>query len=178
MAYQESGDVLMRGRKVDTPPAAPQEVPAQKQSTAAGNGNFTAHNAEFDRRRAELKKQMARDRAAAESELARLSKRCDVLKEFIFEADSAAAELENLNSIINAEKEFAARMEQLEIRYYRFYGRYSDNPLQSSSNSSSSSGETAAFVQHPSGFKSSLPLAGAIVFSALIIAAAMALIFL
>ena len=176
MGYQESGEVLMRGRKIDTPATVPQEVQLPKQDPSASGGNFTAHNAEFDRRRAELKKQMTRDRAAAESELVRLSGRCDVLKEFLFETDSAAEELENLSSIINAEKEFASRLEQLELRYYRFYGRYSDDPRHTFSGSTGSR-ETVSTVQ-PSSFKSSLPLAAAILLAALIVAAAMAMIFL
>lgn len=177
MGLQESGDVLMRGRKIENSVEIQQESSLHKQTPAVENGNFTAHNAEFDRRRAELKKQMTRDRAAAESELARLSRRCDVLKEFLIETDSAAEELENLGAIINAEKEFSARMEQLEIRYYRFYGKYSDKPHQSSGNISGSS-ETASSDLPRTTFKSSLPLIAAILLSSLIISISMAIIFL
>ena len=177
MGHQESGEVLMRGRQISTPAPPQQESQQPKQSTAASGGSFTAHNAEFDRRRGELKKQMARDRAAAESELARLSRRCDVLKEFLFESDSAAEELENLNSIINAEKEFASRLEQLEIRYYRFYGRYSDDPFHAVPNNSGNS-ESLSAAQRSFSFKSSLVLAGAVLLAAVIVAAAMAMIFL
>jgi hypothetical protein len=176
MAEQESNVVLMRGRKVENNTVPRRETSLPAPGTAVENGNFTAHNAEFDRRRSELRKQMAKNRAAAESELARLSKRCDVLKEFLFESDTAAEELENLGSIINAEKEFASRMEQLESRYYRSYGRYCDTPVHSYAERQERS--ESQIQVHQSSFKSSLPLIAAILFSALIIAAAMALIFL
>ena len=177
MADQESNVVLMRGRKVENNTASQREISLPAQGTSVENGNFTAHNAEFDRRRTELRKQMAKNRAAAESELARLSKRCDVLKEFLFESDSSAEELENLGSIINAEKEFASRMEQLEIRYYRSYGRYCDTPMQHYA-VHQERGHSQSPAQLQSNFKSSLPRIAAILFSALIIALSMALIFL
>lgn len=177
MGHQESGEVLMRGRQINTPAPRQQESQQPKQSSSASDGNFTAHNAEFDRRRAELKKLMARDHAAAEAELARLSRRCDILKEFLIETDAAAEELENLSAIINAEKEFAYRLEQLEIRYYRLYGRYSDNVGQPAVKSQEN-GENLTMVQRPSSFKNALPLAAAVLLAALIIAAAMAMIFL
>ena len=177
MAYQESGEVLMRGRKVENSTEKPLEKSGTLTGAPAGNSNFTAHNAEFDRRRVELRKLMARNRAAAESELARLSKRCDVLKEFLIDSDNAAGELENLGSIINAEKEFSSRMEQLEIRYYRSCGKYYDAPGQNFFHCTEKSDSTSP-VQAQSNFRSSLPLIVAILFSALIIAASMALIFL
>ena len=89
----------------------------------------------------------------------------------------AAEELENLSAIINAEKEFAYRLEQLEIRYYRLYGRYSDNVGQPAVKSQEN-GENLTMVQRPSSFKHALPLAAAVLLAALIIATAMAMIFL
>lgn len=178
MGYQESGEVLTRGRNVEKSVLPRQEIAAGAENAEPfEKGHFTARNAEFDRRRVELKKQMARDRAAAEAELLRLSGRCDTLKEFIFDTDTAAEELENLNAIIHAEKEFASRMEQLEIRYYRSYGKYSDH-LYKDSGSSSARQESALPLQYQSGIRSSLPLIGAVIFSAIIIALSMAIIFL
>jgi hypothetical protein len=176
---QDSGEVLTRGRKIenDTPPASRTEnvrnIPALQGSE---NGCLTVRNPEFDRRMTELRKQLALDRAAAQAELTRLSDRCDILKDFLLEADNTARSLEDLNAIIHAEKEFAVRMEQLEIRYYRSYGKYADN---ASLNTRNTSGNCDCAVQTPAqgGFKSALPLMSAIVTAALIIAFAMALIF-
>lgn len=177
MGFQESGDVLTRGRTVESNTVSQQESAVQNQSSALGSGNLTACNAAFDRRRNELKKQMAKDHAAAEAELARLSGRCDILKEFLLEADTAAEELENLNAIIHAEKEFANRMEQLEIRYYRAYGKYSDDLHQELFHNAGTQ-SSSTFVSPTRPLVNALPLIGAIIFSSLIIAAAMAMIFL
>lgn len=175
---QESPEVLTRRRDI-----ASSSVPRQEHAGVfrsgedRESGSFTAHNAEFDRRMTALRKLLARDRAAAQAELTRLSGRCDALKEFLFEADSISENLENLTSIINAEKEFASRMEQLEIRYNRSYGKYSDNALQIPVNAAGSS-EPAPFSNGVTPFKSFLPLSGAIILAALIIAAAIVLVFL
>ena len=177
MGFQDSGEVLMRGRKVENTTALQAEKTAETPRSGSGAANLTAHNSEFDRRRAELRRVMARDKAAAESELARLSKRCDVLKEFLLESDTAAEDLENLNAVINAEKEFASRMEQVEIRYFRAFGKYSDIPAQSSAVPAGKE-ESVSVSRGSADFKSSLLLAGAIVLAAFIIALSMALIFL
>ena len=177
MGYQDSGEVLMRGRKIENTTALQAEKTVETPGSGSGAGNFTAHNSEFDRRRAELRKVMARDRAAAESELARLSKRCDVLKEFLIESDSAAGDLEHISAITNAEKEFASRMEQLEIRYFRAFGKYSDIPAQKSAVLNGDA-ESAPGVRTPADGKSFLLLAAAIVLAALIVALSQALIFL
>lgn len=126
MEQQENSDVLMRGRgSVSVNSRKESEISAP--AGAGSSENFTAHNPEFDRRTIELRKRMVCDRAAAEAELARLNKRCDLLKEFLFEHSSAAENLENLNSIINAEKEFSNRLEQLELRYYKQCGKLFEN---------------------------------------------------
>ena len=173
---QDSGEVLTRGRKIESSAAVQQEQMEYTSAKTADNGNFTAHNAAFDRRMTELRKQLARDRAAAQSELNRLSARCDVLKDFLLEADNAADNLEDLVSIIHAEKEFSVRMEQLEIRYYRAHGKFSDSLCQNS-NQSSAEHDSIAYAA-PQGFKSTLPLVFAILGAALIIAFTMMLIFL
>lgn len=172
MEQQETSDVLTRGRG---------EVSSPVQMTAPRTGgsgeNFTAHNAEFDRRTIELRKTLIRNRAAAESELARLSKRCDILKEFLFESDSTAENLENLKSIINAEKEFSLRLDQLEMRYYKFLGRFSDKLTEDAvSEKNSHLPPSAAMVQHS--FKDQLPVAGGIILGALIIALTLLALFL
>ena len=178
MEHQDSGEVLTRERSRGT---AFQENSKEKSCeelplSAGKNGGFTAYNAEFDRRRSDLRKRMVRDRAAAETELARLTKRCDILKEFLFEADSAAENLEDLSSIIHAEKEFASRLEQLEIRYYRYYGRFSDR-----AGDPGVSGETQEFVSNTlprSPLQESFLLVGGMLLAAIIIAVTIAAVFL
>ena len=175
---QDSGEVLTRGRKIENSAAVQQEQMEYTSAKTADNGNFTAHNAAFDRRMTELRKQLARDRAAAQSELNRLSARCDVLKDFLLEADNAADNLEDLVSIIHAEKEFSVRMEQLEIRYYRAYGKFSDNCQQYIAPAASNTESVGSYTVRGGAFNSALPLVLAILGAALIIAFAMALIFL
>ena len=174
MEQQETTEILTRGRGTAAVPA--QERAGKNAPSVSGEG-FTAHNAEFDRRMAGLKKRLVCDRAAAESELARLTRRCDVLKEFILENDRAAESLEQLPSLFNAEKEFSARMEQLEIRYYKHYGRFSDRPA-GERNALQESDRMASFPVERSSFKEALPLLTGMILSALIIAFAMAMIFL
>ena len=175
---QDSGEVLTRGRKIENDSPAPRTENVRSVPAPAGGegGSLTARNAEFDRRMTELRKQLALDRAAAQAELTRLSDRCAILRDFLLDADNTARDLEDLNAIIHAEKEFAVRMEQLEISYYRSYGKYADN---ASLNTRNTSGNCDCAVQTPAqgGFKSALPLMSAIVIAALIIAFAMALIF-
>ena len=178
MAYQESGEVLMRGRKVENSTEKPLEKSGTLTGAPAGNSNFTAHNAEFDRRRVELRKLMARNRAAAESELARLSKRCDVLKEFLIDSDNAAGELENLGSIINAEKEFSGRLEQLELRYYKLCGKVFENPGIGAHSSTAAQESEVAPRRQGGSFKECLPLLIGMIVSALIIALTLMLLFL
>ena len=174
METQEKTEILTRGRGTAAAPA--QERAGNSTASASGEG-FTAHNAEFDRRMAELKKRLVCDRAAAESELSRLARRCDVLKEFILENDRASENLEQLPSLVHAEKEFSVRMEQLEIRYYKYYGKFSDRPA-GERNAAQESGRMASFPVERSFFKEALPLLAGMILSALIIAFAMALIFL
>ena len=174
---QDSGEVLTRGRKIDVPPCPRQEVNGKALPENSGNGSFTARNAAFDRRMTELRKHLAKDRAAAQSELSRLSARCDVLKDFLLEADNAADNLEDLVAIIHAEKEFSVRMEQLEIRYYRAYGKFSDNCQQYIAPAASNTESVGSYTVRGGAFKSALPLVLAILGAALIIAFAMALIF-
>ena len=174
MEPQETTEILTRGRGTAAVPA--QECVGKRMASVSGEG-FTAHNAEFDRRMAELKKQLVCDRFAAESELSRLARRCDVLKEFILENDRAAETLEQLPSLVHAEKEFLVRMEQLEIRYYKYYGKFSDRPA----GERSSAQESERIVSSPverSFFKEALPLLIGMILSALIIAFAMGVIFL
>jgi hypothetical protein len=174
MEQQETTEILSRGRG---PAAAPVQERAGKSASPLSGENFTAHNAEFDRRMTELKKRLVCDRAAAESELSRLARRCDVLKEFILENDRASENLEQLPSLVHAEKEFSVRMEQLEIRYYKYYGKFSDRPA-GERNAAQESGRMASYPVERSFFKEALPLLAGMILSALIIAFAMALIFL
>ena len=178
MEHQESGEVLTRERsKVTALQENSREKSREELTLSAGkNGGFTAYNAEFDRRRSELRKRMVKDRAAAETELARLTKRCDILKEFLFEADSAAENLEDLSSIIHAEKEFASRLEQLEIRYYRYYGKFSDR-----AGEPGLSAEAQEFVSNAvprNSLQESFMLVGGMLIAAVIIAVTIAAVFL
>jgi hypothetical protein len=176
MEQQETSDVLTRERG-EVSSSVQTTVPrSSAPRTAGGTENFTAHNAEFDRRTIELRKTVIRNRAAAESELARLSRRCDILKEFLFESDSTAENLENLKSLINAEKEFSLRLDQLEMRYYKFLGRFSDKLTGEAVSEGRSETPSAAAVQHS--FKDQLPVAGGIILGALIIALTLMAIFL
>jgi hypothetical protein len=175
MEQQETTEILSRGRG---PAAAPVQERAGKSAASLSGENFTAHNAEFDRRVTELKKRLVCDRAAAESELARLTRRCDVLKEFILENDRAAETLGQLPSLFHAEKEFSARMEQLEIRYYKYYGKFSDRPAGERSSLQEREYAAGSLPVERSSFKEALPLLIGMILSALIIAFAMALIFL
>ncbi len=178
MEQQESTDVLTRGRGT---PVAPQKNSSESGYTVprmgSGNDNFTAHNPEFDRRTNELRKKMVCDKAAAEAELGRLSRRCDLLKEFLFEHSSAAENLENLNSIINAEKEFSGRLEQLELRYYKLCGKVFENPgIGAHSSTAAQESEVAPRRQGRS--REYLPLLIGMIVSALIIALTLMLLFL
>ena len=175
---QDSGEVLTRGRKIENDSPAPRTENVRSVPAPSGGegGSLTARNAEFDRRMTELRKQLALDRAAAQAELTRLSDRCAILRDFLLDADNTARDLEDLNAIIHAEKEFALRMEQLEISYYRSYGKYADNASLPQKNTAGS-GEYVSSVPVQGSFKNSLPLMIAIVIAALIVAFSMALIF-
>ncbi|MBE6385683.1 MAG: hypothetical protein E7048_08470 [Lentisphaerae bacterium] len=177
MEQQESTDVLTRGRgSFTTLPKNNNENIGSR--PVSGNDNFTAHNPEFDRRTNELRKRMVCDRAAAEAELSRLGKRCDLLKEFLFEHSSAAENLENLNSIINAEKEFSGRLEQLELRYYKLCGRVFENPGIASHSSAVSQESDGVPHRQGGSFREYLPLLTGMIVSALIIALTLMLLFL
>lgn len=177
MKQQESGEVLVRERSVAHVQELPREPQKSEQSfRSSGNSGFTARSAEFDRRLSELRKRMVKDRAAAESELARLTRRCDVLKEFIFENGSAAENLENLNEIIHAEKEFSSRLEQLEIRYYRYYGKFSDRP--EFVDSTAAPVQTGTVEGSKVSLHEALLIGGAVILAAVIIAVAIAAVFL
>ena len=174
MEQQENTDVLTRGRGSA---AGTLKKENETHFSAGSSDNFTAHNPEFDRRTSELRKRMVCDKAAAEAELARLNKRCDLLKEFLFEHNSTAENLEHLNSIINAEKEFSNRLEQLELRYYKHCGRLFENSG-SGSFSVPAAQESLPAARSQGGVRESLPLMIAIVLSALIVSFTLMLVFL
>ena len=177
MEHQDSGEVLTRERKVAPLQESPGEKSREELPFSTGrNGGFTAYNTELDRRRSELRKRMVRDRAAAETELARLSKRCDILKEFLFEADSAAENLEDLSSLIHAEKEFTSRLEQLEIRYYRYYGKFSDRSGERGGGGDDQELAVNAFPRNS--LHDTFLLAGGMIIAAVIISVTLAAIFL
>lgn len=175
MEQHENTDVLTRGRGSVT--ASQKNTSESSASLAPSGDNFTAHNPEFDRRTNELRKRMAYDKAAAEAELARLTKRSDLLKEFLFEYSSTAENLEHLNSIINAEKEFANRLEVLEQHYYKMCGKLFEGPGGACA-SVTPVQEPVSAPRGQSAFKELLPLVIAIVVSALIVAFTLLLVFL
>ena len=127
--------VMMRQRNAST---ANRENNERNTPAVAEKSGFTAHNAEFDRQRYELRKRLVKDKAAAEEELAVLEHRAEVLKEFLIEVETASEKLEELGSILHAEKEFSSRMEQLEIRYFRAFGKFASQGSCSNSGSSAS----------------------------------------
>ena len=176
MEQQETTDVLTRGRGEVSSSIQTVSTHTTAPRSAAGSDNFTAHNVEFDRRTIELRKTIVRNRAAAESELARLSRRCDVLKEFLFESDNTAENLEHLKALINAEKEFSQRLDQLEMRYCKFLGKFSDKLTGEAVAERHSETPSAAEVQHS--FKDQLPLVGGIILASLIVALTLMGIFL
>ena len=120
---------------------------------------------------------MVCDKAAVEAELARLNKRSDLLKEFLFEHSSTAENLEHLNSIINAEKEFSNRLEQLELRYYKQCGKVFEN-AGSVGTSAPAVQESAPAAQGKNSMRESLVLAAAVIVSALIVSLTLMMVFL
>lgn len=173
MDNQESG-VMMRQRGSA---AAVKESVDHNKVPAAEKSGFTAHNAEFDRQRYELRKRLVKDKASAAEELEVLEHRAEVLKEFLIEVDTASEKLEELNAVLNAEKEFTSRMEQLEIRYFRAFGKYS---RQGNCEVSHRAGNNETPLPPTAGaiFYQALPFILGMIAAALIIAVAMALIFL
>ena len=174
MEPQENSDVLTRGRGSVSGILKKESEIAP---SSGSNDNFTAHNPEFDRRTIELRKRMVCDKAAVEAELARLNKRSDLLKEFLFEHSSTAENLEHLNSIINAEKEFSNRLEQLELRYYKQCGKVFEN-AGSVGTSAPAVQESAPAAQGKNSMRESLVLAAAVIVSALIVSLTLMMVFL
>ena len=145
-------------------------------TAAVEKGGFTAHNVEFDRRRYELRRRLVKDKAAAAEELAVLEHRSEVLKEFLIEVDSASEKLEELSTMLNAEKEFASRMEQLELRYFRAFGKYFSHC--GNDNCNAGNGEAPLPPSAGTLFFQAVPYIIGMIVAAAIISAAMAMIFL
>lgn len=170
----DKGEVLVRERVGETP-----AVPAESvRKSPASWGSSFASEQQLERRRLELQTALERDKAAGEALLARLDRRSEALREFLLEAEKNLEKLEELKLVIHAEKEFLTRIGQLELRCARAAGRCPE--LRGGEAAGEKRQEEGTPVPQTMGgmFQQSLPMIFGMIVGALIIAGAMALIFL
>ena len=167
----DKGEVLVRQRGGESP-AAPADF-GHKAPVSGGSGE-----PQLERRRLELQIALERDKATGEALLARLDRRSEALREFLLETEKSLEKVDELKLVIHAEKEFLARIGQLELQCARAAGKCPE--LRSGEAFGERSREEGGSAPQTMGgmFQQALPLILGIVAGALIVAGAMALIFL